>query len=123
MGPQPHQASTMPGGLFAFLGHNKGPDTCANRFGAWPALSRRTNMSDRNATVVAGGNMRLSGFSGICCWPYCEREIGVINAPLCKPHLIKVYVTTQETYLWMMEPDEGSSARRDPRNVARHDAG
>lgn len=68
-------------------------------------------MPERNARVIFGGNLRPDGFGGTCCWPACEREIGVINAPLCKPHLIKVYVTTQETYLWMMEPGEGTPAQ------------
>jgi hypothetical protein len=65
---------------------------------------------------VAVGEPLASEFTGTCCWPNCDREIGVINAPLCKPHLIEVYVTTQETYLWMLEPDAeaGQAALRAP---------
>lgn len=54
--------------------------------------------------ITGAGYCETRPWAGQCVWPECEHNIDIIDAPLCKDHMIRVYVICQETYLWMMEP-------------------
>lgn len=42
-------------------------------------------------------------FHDACCWPDCQAKLGDIDLPLCPRHLIKVFRTCRDTYLWSLE--------------------
>lgn len=60
----------------------------------------------RSQGVAFNPGRTIDGFfQGTCVWPECLEEIDVIDAPLCKRHLVRTYVICQEAYLWALEPE------------------
>lgn len=72
-------------------------------------------MAQRRGRPIFGGNVQPRPFAGTCCWPECDDNTDLIDAPLCKRHLFRAHRIFRATYMWAVDDAvDGAFAKAAP---------